>query len=92
MMVMMTMRARLNEMKKRLSVQPELVKYAYRTPVIANVATYMLAVEPTRIHCHMLELLEFSQFSRQVSDQEWAKSTKRTRPRRTKMVAPMRET
>lgn len=79
-------------MKKRLSPQPELVKYAYSTPVIANVAAYMQAVELTRIHCHMLELLEFSQFSRQVSDQEWAKSTKRTRPRRTKMVAPMRET
>ena len=91
-MVMMTMRARLNEMKKRLSVQPELVKYAYSTPVIANVAAYMPAVEQMRIHCHRLELLEFSQFSRQVSDQEWAKSTKRTSPRRTKMVAPMRET
>lgn len=89
---MMTMRVRLNEMKKRLSVQPELAKYAYRTPVIANVAAYMPAVEPTRIHCHRLELLEFSQFSRQVSDHEWAKSTKRTRPRRTKTVAPIRET
>ncbi len=92
MMVMIRMRARLNEMKKRLSEQPEPAKYPYSTPVIANVAAYMLAVEPTRIHCHMLELLEFSHFSRQVSDQEWAKSTKRTRPRRTKLVAPMRET
>lgn len=90
--VMMTMRARLNEMKKRLSVQPELAKYAYNTPVIANVAAYMPAVEPTRIHCHMLEPLEFSHLSRHVSDHEWAKSTKRTRPRRTKIVAPMRET
>ena len=89
---MMAMRARLNEMKKRLSVQPEPAKYAYNTPIIANVAAYIPAVEPTRIHCHMLELLEFSQFSRQVSDHEWAKSTRRTRPRRTKIVAPMRET
>ena len=68
--VMMMTRARLNEMKKRLRVQPEPAKYPYRTPVIANIAAYMIAVEPMRIHCHRLELLEFSQFSRQVSDQE----------------------
>jgi hypothetical protein len=90
-MVMMMVRARLNEMKKRLSVQPEPAKYPYSTPVMANIAAYMLAVEPMRIHRQRLELLEFSQFSRHVSDQEWAKSTRRTKPRRMKKVAPMRE-
>jgi len=92
MIVMMIVRARLNEMKNWLRVQPELEKYAYNTPVMANVATYIPAVEPMRIHCQRFELLEFSHLSRQVSLQEWAKSTKRTRPRRIKAVAPMRVT
>ena len=91
-MVMIMVSARLNEMKKRLSVQPEPAKDAYNTPVMAIIAAYMLAVEPMRIHCQRLELLDFSQFSRHVSDQEWAKSTRRTRPRRIKIVAPIRET
>lgn len=89
---MMMVRARLNEIKNWLRVQPELAKYAYNTPVMANAATYIPAVEPMRIHCQRFELFEFSQLARQVSDQEWAKSTKRTRPRRTKAVAPMRDT
>ena len=89
---MMIARTRLNEIKNWLRLQPELAKYAYNTPVMVNVATYIPAVELTRIHCQRFELLEFSQFSRQVADQEWAKSTKRTRPRRMKAVAPIRET
>lgn len=53
----------------------------------------MLAVDPIRIHCQRLEDVgEFSQFSRQVSDQEWAKSIRRTRPNKINIVAPMRET
>lgn len=58
-----------------------------------TVNAYMAAVEPTRIHCHRLEDVgEFSQFSRQVSDHEWAKSTRRTSPSRMNIVAPMRDT
>lgn len=83
---------KLNEMKKRFSVHEGPAKNAYITPVRAMVAAYIPAVEPIRTHCHMLELVEFSQFSRQVSDQECAKSTRRTRPKRMNMVAPMRAT
>jgi hypothetical protein len=88
---MMMHSTRLNEMKNRLSVHPEPAKKAYRTPVRAMVPAYMAAVEMMRIHCQRLES-DFSQFSRQVSDHEWAKSTRRTKPRSMKIVAPIRET
>jgi hypothetical protein len=88
---MMMHSTRLNEMKNRLRVHPEPAKKAYRTPVREMVPAYMAAVETMRIHCHRLES-DFSQFSRQVSDHEWAKSTRRTKPRSMKIVAPIRET
>lgn len=91
MIVMRMQRARLNDMKKRLSVHPEAAKKAYMTPVSAIEAAYIDAVEPMRIHCHILDEGEDSQFSRHVSDQECAKSTRRTRPRRMNTVAPMSE-
>ena len=92
MMVTMMHRARLNEMKNRFIVQPEPAKKANMTLVSAIVAAYMPAVEPSRIHCQRLEFEEFSQFSRQVSDQECAKSTRRTRPRMMNIVAPIKAT
>lgn len=85
--------ARLTEMKTRLSVHPGEAKKAYMTPVSAIATTNMPAVELMRIHCQRFELLgEFSQFSTQVSDHECAKSTRRTRPSRMNIVAPIRET
>ena len=83
--------ARLNDMKNRLSVHPESAKKPYMTPVREIVAAYIPAVEPMRTNCQRFEF-EASQLSRQVSDHEWAKSTRRTRPRRMKMVAPTSET
>ena len=51
---------------------------------------YIPKVDPTRMNCQRLEPEgEDSQRSRQDSDQEWAKSTRRTRPRRMKREAPM---
>ena len=82
-------KARFNEMKNLLRVQPESAKKPYMTPVKAIVAAYIPAVEPMRIHCQIFEF-ELSQFSRQVSDHECAKSTSKTRPRSMKTVAPMR--
>lgn len=85
--------ARLNEMKNRLSVQPEPAKKPYRRPVMVIVKMYIAAVDPMRIHCQKFEPVEeFSQLSRHVSDHEWAKSTRRTRPRRMKRVAPIIDT
>lgn len=84
-------KTRLNEMKNLFNVHPGPAKNPYRTPVSAMVAAYMAAVELIKTHCQKLES-DFSHFSRQVSDHEWAKSTRRTRPRRMNMVAPMRET
>ena len=88
-MVMRIQSARLSEMKNRLSVHPGLAKKAYSTPVTAMAAAYIPAVDPRRTHCQRFEFGEFSQFSRQVSDQECAKSTSRTRPKTMKMVAPI---
>ena len=84
-------RARLNEMKNRLSEHPDPEKKPYSSPVSVMVNAYMAAVDPMRIHCQRLDD-EFSQFSRHVSDHECAKSTRRTRPRSMNMVAPIRET
>jgi hypothetical protein len=92
MIVKMMQRARLNEMKNRFKVQSDPAKKPYMTPVNAIVAAYIPAVDPIRIHCHKLEFVEFSQFSRHISDQQCAKSTRRTRPRRMNNVAPMRAT
>lgn len=83
--------ARLSDIKNWLSEQPEFPKNPYRMPVKAMVPAYIPAVDPMSIHCQRFEL-EFSQFSRQVSDQECAKSTRRTSPRRMNMVAPIRAT
>lgn len=91
MMVMRMQSARLNEMKNRFNVHPDPAKNANITPVKAIVAAYIPAVEPMRIHCHIFDELEASQFSRHVSDQECAKSTRRTRPRSMNIVAPMRD-
>ena len=70
MMVMRMHNARLNEIKKRLRVHDDPAKNPYMTPVRAIVAAYIPAVDPIKIHCHKLELVEFSQFSRHISDQE----------------------
>lgn len=92
-MVMTRHSARLKEMKKRFKVQPELAKKPYMTPVRVIANAYMAAVEPTRMYCHIFELVgEFSHLSRHISEYEWAKSTRRTRPRSMKIVAPIRET
>lgn len=92
MMVIATQRMRLNVMKNRFSEQSEPAKYAYSKPVRVIVKIYMKAVELMRIHCHRLDEGEFSQFSRQVSDQECAKSTRRTRPSKMNIVAPISAT
>ena len=89
-MVIRQHKARLNEMKNRFNVHSGPAKKPYITPVSAMVAAYIPAVEPMRTHCHRFEFDEFSQFSRHISDQQCAKSTRRTRPRRIKNVAPMR--
>lgn len=90
-MVMIMHRARLNEIKNRFRVHPDPAKNAYRTPVREMVAAYIAAVEVMRTHCQRFES-ESSQFWRHVSDHEWAKSTRRTSPKRMNIVAPMRET
>ena len=67
--VIITQRAKLNQIKNLFNVQPEPAKNPAKTPVKAIVAAYIPAVEPMRIHCQRLLLL-FSQFSRHVSVQE----------------------
>ena len=88
-MVTRIQRAKFNEIKNWLRVQPDPAKKAYNTAVREIVVAYVSAVDPMRIHCHRVES-DTSQFSRQVSVQECAKSTSRTRPRRMKIVAPSR--
>ena len=85
-MVMMMQRIRLNAMKKWLSVHDWPAKKPYMSPVSVMVIAYILAVEPTKLRCQMIDS-EISQFSRHISVHEWAKST-RTRPTRIRMVAP----
>ena len=80
--------ARLNEIKNRFSVQDSAAKKPYMRPIRVIAPAYMPTVEPTSTNCQKL-LSETSHFSRQVSDHEWAKSTRRTKPRMIKMQAPM---
>ena len=82
----MMQRMRLNVMKNWLSVHDWPAKKPYISPVSVMVSAYMPAVDPTRTHYQRFES-EFSQFLRQVSVDEWAKST-RTRPMKMKTVAP----
>ena len=86
-MVMMIQRIRLNVMTNWLSVHDWPAKKPYMSPVSVMVISYILAVEPTKLRCQMIDS-EISQFSRHISVHEWARSTRRTRPMRIKMVAP----
>jgi hypothetical protein len=80
--------ARLKEMKNLFNVQGSAAKKPYIRPVSVIAPAYIPTVDPTRTICQKLPS-EFSHFSRQVSDQECAKSIRRMRPRIMKIHAPM---
>ena len=84
---MIMQRTRLDVMKNWLRVHDWPAKKPYMIPVSVIVSAYMPAVYPTRIHCQIFGS-EFSEFWRQISVHEWAKSARRARPMRMKTVSP----
>lgn len=64
------------------------VKNPYMIPVNVMAAAYKNRVPPIKIYFH---LSEYSIFSKHLSVQLCAKSTRSTRPNRIKIAAPVRE-
>ena len=82
-------RIKLIVMKDWFIEQPDDAKNPYIKPVRVIAPAYIENVDPTRRACHVLEEVA-SNFARQVSAHECAKSTKRNRPKRIKNTEPAR--